>query len=892
MTLAAKIMPPARGGPEHERDEFAAAARGGAVVLEAPSGYLLTEGLIAALGARTGELLWARLGPEDSDPATLALLLVEATRRIDPGFGESVLALMRRHPGPVRGWEPIYRALGEELGGLLGGGAVVLENAHVLAGASPALGLVNRCLIPVLGREVAVVLLTRDRLAAAPAAGYAAYRTPKDLRLSRAVVEQWMDATLPGLPAAVRHRVRRMAGGRAAVLEAVRALFDRLGGGRAAQRLGRSGRAPLTVLGEALLEEYDGPSLAALGRAGLVGYVPPELPAPGGPWLQPLEGGWNRVRGCWRRVLVSGRAGARARPGPAAVRECADWLLRHGGLEQAVDLHLNLGEHEAAARLVAGQAGDLVGLGRWRTLDAWLTRLPEEVVAAYPELSYGRAEIAAARGQDQVARRSFAVAAGAFGRAGDPGSACRCVMGESVLAAQRGDLREAAARAAVACALAEDAPAGEARSSLTFWSFWHRGMLALRAGDQETALADFRHALSRRPEDSGVPAAVLGESARLVEQAYELRLRRQAHSVALAALEQEERRTLDQVLRLVTDFPRRLHEPGPWVRLPPPARMAGGAAPARRWLTRRSARPAHPPRPAAEPVPGPPPAAPPLAIPSPAAPSSAEPSPIALAPAGPAPADAPRLAIHLLGPLCVSVDDREVTGWPAGRCRSLLAYLVTHRDPWPRREQLMDLFWPKAEPGPARNNLNVTIHSVRRVLRTKTETPVIVLADGAYRFHAGMRLWVDIDVFDAEVERGRHLQNGGNPDEALRSFERAVGLYRGEFLADVPYEDWLVVLRERLRLAHLEALERLSGLHVLFGHHAAGAELCRDIIDLDPCREDAHRRLMTCYSRQGLQHLALIQYQACVRVLDEELGVGPTPETIELYERIRRREDV
>lgn len=212
MTLAAKIMPPARGGPEHERDEFAAAARGGAVVLEAPSGYLLTEGLVAALGARTGELLWARPGPEDGDPATLALLLVEAARRVDPGFGESVLALMRRHPGPVRGWEPIYRALGEELGGVLGGGAVVLENAHVLAGASPALGLVNRCLIPVLGREVAVVLLTRDRLTAAPAAGYAAYRTPKDLRLSRTIVEQWMDATLPGLPAAVRCSRWRAAG--------------------------------------------------------------------------------------------------------------------------------------------------------------------------------------------------------------------------------------------------------------------------------------------------------------------------------------------------------------------------------------------------------------------------------------------------------------------------------------------------------------------------------------------------------------------------------------------------------------------------------------------------------------------------------------------------------
>jgi DNA-binding SARP family transcriptional activator len=111
-------------------------------------------------------------------------------------------------------------------------------------------------------------------------------------------------------------------------------------------------------------------------------------------------------------------------------------------------------------------------------------------------------------------------------------------------------------------------------------------------------------------------------------------------------------------------------------------------------------------------------------------------------------------------------------------------------------------------------------------------------------------------------------------------------------MAEDPYEDWTALTRERLRLAHLDALGRLSGLYFTAGHYTACASLCQRIIERDPCREDAHRRLMRCYSRQGQPHLALMQYRACARALASELGVETDPATMELYQHIRRRERV
>lgn len=250
------------------------------------------------------------------------------------------------------------------------------------------------------------------------------------------------------------------------------------------------------------------------------------------------------------------------------------------------------------------------------------------------------------------------------------------------------------------------------------------------------------------------------------------------------------------------------------------------------------------------------------------------------------------LAVHLLGPFVATVDGVPAGLWHGGLVRSLFAYLLTHRHPWPARETLMDLFWPCSSPEAARNSLNVAIHGIRRALRTVTDRPVVVFQGNSYGLCPQVRLWLDLDEFDRHLTLAHRLEGAGRVEPAIREYEAADGLYRGEFLADSPYESWPVLLREQLRLAHVDAMDRLSSLLFERGRYAAAAGVCVRIIDRDPCREVAHRRLMHCHSRQGQPHLALLQHRACITALMDELGVGPSPETQRLYQRICRHEAV
>jgi DNA-binding SARP family transcriptional activator len=670
---------------------------------------------------------------------------------------------------------------------------------------------------------------------------------------------------------------------------------------------------------------------------------------PAGPWLQYLEDGWVRVRACWQKPLQS-LLGRRAEPGRDTLHDAAEWLIQVGGNDRAISILLEIGDTDCAARVIASHATTLMDLGQWVTLESWLQRLPDKALAPYPGLIYCKADLAAARGRATAAQRWFGIAASHCSKRNDIEGTCRSMLAASVTAAAHGHISAALSQAYAVESLAE----GSDLTAIRMWASWHQGRLQLLAGNTESALASFCRAASA-VSTSGETAAAqpIQLAGNLAMRVGELRRQQKSHREAQAALDQAEHLALNQLLTHVemhawesedvlgaygwSGAPAPLKLPGLTPRKHAPARQAGQLTRLRRAILPNrkedSARrtpldnpggdhvataavsqpdslypylpafiapvtvaeraavldPPHKPQPPG--MPGTPvaPRAPGISGRS----AMTQPHvPLVLSQVAKRPDASAQLAVHLLGPLCAAVDEVPVEHWPSPRCRSLFAYLLTHRKPWPAREVLMEVFWPESPPEASRNSLNVAIHGLRQTLRTATVLPVILHTGGAYRIHPRLRLWLDVEEFGKRVEEGRRLEEAGEPERAAREYEFVASLYRGDFLADGLYEDWAALTRERLRLTHLEALSRLSNLQFNAGRYAACAALCQRIIERDPCREDAHRRLMRSYSRQGQPHLALMQYRACVRALAGELGVDADPATTKLHDQIRRHEPV
>ncbi len=232
--------------------------------------------------------------------------------------------------------------------------------------------------------------------------------------------------------------------------------------------------------------------------------------------------------------------------------------------------------------------------------------------------------------------------------------------------------------------------------------------------------------------------------------------------------------------------------------------------------------------------------------------------------------------------------DSPLPALPTRRARSLLAYLVLHRDRPVHRDVLCGLLWGEQPEAEARKALRTTLWRIRSVLEPKEEDRGLFLRmDGPQVTFPGTGgAWVDAVEFEACLE---NRPPGASPvlsSEAAARHYRAVALYQGDLL-DGLYDDWCVFDRERFSLAYLTALERLMVYHRSRGQWLAAISFGRQLLRKDPIREHVHRELMVCHLSMGDRPSALRQYEICARLVREELGVEPMEETRRLHEAIR-----
>src|SRR5262249_44342257 len=192
------------------------------------------------------------------------------------------------------------------------------------------------------------------------------------------------------------------------------------------------------------------------------------------------------------------------------------------------------------------------------------------------------------------------------------------------------------------------------------------------------------------------------------------------------------------------------------------------------------------------------------------------------------------LTCRALGTFEVAVNGVAATSWKGNRGRMLIAYLLLHRSQPVGCEMLAGVFWPGASPSQARNRLHVTLHGLRRDLRTVTDQPVLVYARG-YRLNPELRVEIDLEVFDELVAEARQAEADGDADRAMKAYEAAMVLSGGDLLEDAPYEEWTVLPREQHRVARLRALDRLADLQFQAGDYDACIETCQRLLATDYC---------------------------------------------------------
>ncbi len=250
----------------------------------------------------------------------------------------------------------------------------------------------------------------------------------------------------------------------------------------------------------------------------------------------------------------------------------------------------------------------------------------------------------------------------------------------------------------------------------------------------------------------------------------------------------------------------------------------------------------------------------------------------------------PTLEVYCLGKFQVRVGWKKIDLWHSVKAKSLLKYLISQQGHLVSKDILMEALWPGCEPSLANNNLKAAVRALRQTLNldhvTDKDFAWILFQDGNYMVNSEVDLWVDVDQFEYHWHLGRRLEKEGKLAEAMSVHETAAALYRGDYLEDDPYEEWTYLQREALKDEYLAILSKLAGFSLHEADYDGCIIYCQKILGKDPCREDAYRRLMCCYSRLGQRNRAIGWYRLCEKTIKNELEVAPDKRTVEFYQKL------
>jgi len=247
------------------------------------------------------------------------------------------------------------------------------------------------------------------------------------------------------------------------------------------------------------------------------------------------------------------------------------------------------------------------------------------------------------------------------------------------------------------------------------------------------------------------------------------------------------------------------------------------------------------------------------------------------------------LRINTLGGLTITLDGEPVSGFVSRKVDALLVYLAANPREHPR-EVLGELLWDDLPQDRTLSYLRTALSSLQKQL-----SPFLIVTRQSIAMNPDSDYWLDIAELSPLLDAAEHQwqEQGHFTRQMLEKLQTTLELYRGHFMDGFNirnsrgFEGWMILEQERLRNQVMEVYFHMGSHMLSRGQYSDGINFTNRAIQLDPLWEKAHRQMMLLLAHSGQRSAALAQYETCVHVLYEELGVEPEEETDELYERIK-----
>jgi ATP/maltotriose-dependent transcriptional regulator MalT/DNA-binding SARP family transcriptional activator len=247
--------------------------------------------------------------------------------------------------------------------------------------------------------------------------------------------------------------------------------------------------------------------------------------------------------------------------------------------------------------------------------------------------------------------------------------------------------------------------------------------------------------------------------------------------------------------------------------------------------------------------------------------------------------EASQLEVRCLGHLRLFRDGEELDYGRLLRPMAvrLLKFFLVQGTKLVPAERIMDSIWPEMEPERARRTLATHLSAVRRALDL---TNLFQRVGDAYRLGNPDEISLDLVDYEEAAVAGLDALKNGDGNGALTLLEKAESLYRGDFLEEDLYEEFVEHRRVQLRRLNERVVESLADVHLQQHHYDQAIQRYRRLLSSQEPMEQVFPKLFRCYEALGDRQGIRKEFETLRARLHECLGVEPQDSTRALVESL------
>ena len=253
------------------------------------------------------------------------------------------------------------------------------------------------------------------------------------------------------------------------------------------------------------------------------------------------------------------------------------------------------------------------------------------------------------------------------------------------------------------------------------------------------------------------------------------------------------------------------------------------------------------------------------------------------------------IKIYLLQRPRIEIDGDEKFSKLNNKAFAMIFYLAAKKGHKVSKELLSEIFWPEQSAEDARSNLRQSLSAIKTLCgeawtRDEIKDASIISSErNVCSLNERLDIFVDIVEFRKAVHCAAICNDS---DQEIKYLQVALDIHGTGFLngvsvrGSIAFEEWVMMERESINQEFIDASKQLAFLYAKKGLFPQAIYCLKKLLMMDPLLEEVHLQLMELYCQNRERAKAIRQYKECVRILGEELNIGPMQETRMLYKEI------